>query len=179
MKILAHIVRFLVGGIFIFSGLVKLNDPVGTQIKLEEYFEVFAADMPVMHDFWMSLVPFALYFSVLMCAAEVILGVALIVSWRLKQVNWVLLLLIIFFTFLTFYSAYYNKVTDCGCFGDFLKLKPWTSFTKDIVLLVLVLFLIWQRNLFRNLRTGSLVGLSAIFSVALAFYAIRIVLELC
>ena len=57
--------------------------------KLEEYFEVFAADMPVMHDFWMSLVPFALYFSVLMCAAEVILGVALIVSWRLKQVNWV------------------------------------------------------------------------------------------
>ncbi len=173
MKILAHIVRFLVGGIFIFSGLVKLNDPVGTQIKLEEYFEVFAADMPVMHDFWMSLVPFALYFSVLMCAAEVILGVALIVSWRLKQVNWVLLLLIIFFTFLTFYSAYYNKVTDCGCFGDFLKLKPWTSFTKDIVLLVLVLFLIWQRNLFRNLRTGSLVGLSAIFSVALAFYAIR------
>ncbi len=173
MKILAHIVRFLVGGIFIFSGLVKLNDPVGTQIKLEEYFEVFAADMPVMHDFWMSLVPFALYFSVLMCAAEVILGVALIVSWRLKQVNWVLLLLIIFFTFLTFYSAYYNKVTDCGCFGDFLKLKPWTSFTKDIVLLVLILFLIWQRKVFRNLRTGSLVGLSAIFSVALAFYAIR------
>jgi hypothetical protein len=67
MKTLAHIVRFLVGGIFIFSGLVKLNDPVGTQIKLEEYFEVFAADMPFMHDFWMALVPFALYFSVLMC----------------------------------------------------------------------------------------------------------------
>lgn len=173
MKILAHIVRFLVGGIFIFSGLVKLNDPVGTQIKLEEYFEVFAADMPVMHDFWMSLVPFALYFSVLMCAAEVILGVALIVSWRLKQVSWVLLLLIVFFTFLTFYSAYYNKVTDCGCFGDFLKLKPWTSFTKDIVLLVLILFIIGQRKVFRNLRTGSLVAFSAIFSVALAFYAIR------
>ncbi|MEZ4904273.1 MAG: hypothetical protein R2822_22250 [Spirosomataceae bacterium] len=67
MKILAHIVRFLVGGIFIFSGLVKLNDPVETQIKLEEYFEVFATDMPVMHDFWMALVPYALYFSVLMC----------------------------------------------------------------------------------------------------------------
>lgn len=173
MKILAHIVRFLVGGIFIFSGLVKLNDPVGTQIKLEEYFEVFATDMPIMHDFWMALVPFALYFSVLMCAAEVILGVALIVSWRLKQVNWVLLALIVFFTFLTFYSAYYNKVTDCGCFGDFLKLKPWTSFTKDIILLVLILFLIWQSKVFRNLRTGSLVGFAAIFSVALAFYAIR------
>lgn len=173
MKILAHIVRFLVGGIFIFSGLVKLNDPVGTQIKLEEYFEVFATDMPIMHDFWMALVPYALYFSVLMCAAEVILGVALLVSWRLKQVNWVLLALIIFFTFLTFYSAYFNKVTDCGCFGDFLKLKPWTSFTKDVVLLILILFLIWQSKVFRNLRTGSLVGFSAIFSIALAFYAIR------
>jgi uncharacterized membrane protein YphA (DoxX/SURF4 family) len=173
MKIVAHIVRFLVGGIFIFSGLVKLNDPVGTQIKLEEYFEVFAADFPAMHDFWMSLVPYALYFSVLMCAAEVILGVALLVSWRLKVVNWILLALIIFFTFLTFYSAYYNKVTDCGCFGDFLKLKPWTSFTKDIILLVLILFLIWQRKVFRNLLTGSLVGFSAIFSLALAIYAIR------
>lgn len=173
MKILAHIVRFLVGGIFIFSGLVKLNDPVGTQIKLEEYFEVFATDMPFMHDFWMALVPLALYFSVLMCAAEVILGVALLASWRLKQVNWILLALIVFFTFLTFYSAYFNKVTDCGCFGDFLKLKPWTSFTKDIVLLVLILFLIWQSKVFRSLRTGSLVAFSAIFSIALAIYAIR------
>ncbi len=173
MKILAHIVRFLVGGIFIFSGLVKLNDPVGTQIKLEEYFEVFATDFPALHDFWMDLVPYALYFSVLMCAAEVILGVALLVSWRLKQVSWVLLALIVFFTFLTFYSAYYNKVTDCGCFGDFLKLKPWTSFTKDIILLVLIIFIIWQRKVYRSLVTGSLVGFSAIFSVALALYAIR------
>ena len=173
MKILAHIVRFLVGGIFIFSGLVKLNDPVGTQIKLEEYFEVFATDMPFMHDFWMALVPLALYFSVLMCAAEVILGVALLASWRLKQVNWILLALIVFFTFLTFYSAYFNKVTDCGCFGDFLKLKPWTSFTKDIILLVLILFLIWQSKVFRSLRTGSLVAFSAILSIALAIYAIR------
>lgn len=173
MKILAHIVRFLVGGIFIFSGLVKLNDPVGTQIKLEEYFEVFATDMPFMHDFWMALVPLALYLSVLMCAAEVVLGVALLASWRLKQVNWILLALIVFFTFLTFYSAYFNKVTDCGCFGDFLKLKPWTSFTKDIVLLVLIIFLIWQSKVFRSLPTGSLVAFSAIFSIALAIYAIR------
>lgn len=173
MKTLAHIIRFLVGGIFIFSGLVKLNDPVGTQIKLEEYFEVFATDMPFLHDFWMALVPFALYFSVLMCAAEVVLGVALLVSWRLKTVLWLLLALVVFFTFLTFYSAYFNKVTDCGCFGDFLKLKPWTSFTKDVVLLVLILFLLWQKSAFRNFRTGALVGFSAIFSLGLAIYAIR------
>jgi len=172
MKIAAHIARFVVGAIFIFSGLVKLNDPVGTQIKLEEYFEVFATDWPFMHDFWMALVPYALYFSVLMCAAEVILGVALLVSYKLKTTSWVLLLLVVFFTFLTFYSAYYNKVTDCGCFGDFVKLKPWASFSKDIFLLVLILFILWQRAIYRSLRTGWLVGLSAIFSLALALYAI-------
>ena len=172
MKIAAHVARFVVGAIFIFSGLVKLNDPVGTQIKLEEYFEVFATDWPIMHDFWMALVPYALYFSVLMCAAEVILGVALLVSYKLKTTSWVLLLLVVFFTFLTFYSAYFNKVTDCGCFGDFIKLKPWTSFGKDIFLLVLILFILWQRAIYRNLRTGWLVGLSAIFSLGLALYAI-------
>ncbi|MFN4147527.1 MAG: BT_3928 family protein [Runella sp.] len=173
MKIIAHIVRIIVGVIFIFSGLVKLNDPTGTQIKLEEYFEVFATDFAFMHDFWIALIPYALYFSILMCAAEVVLGVALLVSWRLKLINWILLGLIVFFTFLTFYSAYYNKVTDCGCFGDFVKLKPWTSFGKDVVLLVLILFLIWQSSLFKSLRTGWLVGLSAIFSLGLAIYAIR------
>ena len=172
LKVVAHIARIFVGGVFIFSGLVKLNDPVGTQIKLEEYFEVFAADLPALHDFWLALVPYALYFSVLMCAAEVILGVALLVSYKLKTTSWALLLLVIFFTFLTFYSAYFNKVTDCGCFGDFMKLKPWTSFTKDIVLLVLILLILSQRAIYRNLRTGWLVGLSAIFSLALAVYAI-------
>lgn len=173
MKILLHIVRYLVGIIFIFSGLVKLNDPVGTQIKLEEYFEVFATDFPAMHDFWLGLVPYALYFSILMSAAEVVLGVALLVSWQLRKINWILLLLIVFFTFLTFYSAYYNKVTDCGCFGDFIKLKPWTSFTKDVVLLILILFLIWGQKVFMNRRTGSMVGLSAILALGLAIYAIR------
>ena len=87
LKVVAHIARIFVGGVFIFSGLVKLNDPVGTQIKLEEYFEVFAADLPALHDFWLALVPYALYFSVLMCAAEVILGVALLVSYKLKTTS--------------------------------------------------------------------------------------------
>jgi uncharacterized membrane protein YphA (DoxX/SURF4 family) len=173
MKIITQIIRLLVGGLFVFSGLVKLNDPVGTQIKLEEYFEVFAQDMPALHDFWMALVPYGLYFSVFFCAAEIILGVALLVSWRPKFTLWSLLATIIFFTFLTFYSAYFNKVTDCGCFGDFLKLKPWTSFTKDVVLLVLTLFLISQQRTFSKNKTGFFVGLSAIFCLALAVYAIR------
>ena len=172
MTLAARIARTLVGVIFIFSGLIKLNDPVGTQIKLEEYFEVFAQDLPFLHDFFMALMPAMLAFSVFICAAEVVLGVALLVSWRPKLITALLLLLVTFFTFLTFYSAYFNKVTDCGCFGDAIKLKPWTSFGKDIFLMVLILFIMGHRNRMKSRATGWLVALATILSVGLGVYAI-------
>ncbi len=169
----ARIARFLVGGVFIFSGLIKLNDPVGTQIKFEEYFEVFAQDTPLLHNFFMALVPFTLVMSVLFCAAEIILGVALLVSYKPKLTTWLLLLLITFFTFLTFYSAYFDRVTDCGCFGDAIKLKPWTSFTKDVVLIVLILFVIGHRNRIKPRSTGWIVGLTTLLTLGLGIYAIQ------
>ena len=171
MKIFAQIARYIVGTLFIFSGLIKLNDPTGTQIKLEEYFEVFSADMPALNVFWTGLVPYALYFAIFMCALEVILGVALLVSYRIKITSWLLLLIVIFFTFLTFYSAYFNKVTDCGCFGDFIKLKPWTSFSKDIFLLILILVILYKRAIFKDLPTGKIVSLATLASLGLAYYA--------
>ena len=70
----------------------------------------------------------------------------IILGYAKKFTLWSLLLMIVFFTFLTFYSAYFNKVTDCGCFGDALKLTPWESFTKDIVLLGLILILFLGRR---------------------------------
>lgn len=168
----ARIARFLVGIVFIFSGLIKLNDPVGTQIKFEEYFEVFAQDVPFLHDFFMALVPFTLTMSVLFCAAEIILGVALLVSYKPKLTVWLLFFLITFFTFLTFYSAYFNRVTDCGCFGDAIKLKPWTSFGKDVVLTVLILFIIGHRNRITPRRTGWVVFLTTVLTLGLGVYAI-------
>ncbi len=173
MKLVAKIAKFLVGALFIFSGLIKLNDPVGTQIKLEEYFEVFALDLPALHDFFMALVPLALYFSVALSAAEVVLGVALLVGYKPKTTSWLLLIITLFFTFLTFYSAYFNKVTDCGCFGDAIKLKPWTSFTKDIILLVLILVILYKRKIFKSYPTGLIVALATIASLGIAFYSIR------
>lgn len=89
-------------------------------------------------DFYRWLKGWALFLSVSMCVLEVVLGFALLFGWNIRLTSWLLLLLILFFTFLTGYSAYYNKVTDCGCFGDFIKLKPWHSFYKDLVLLVLI-----------------------------------------
>jgi uncharacterized membrane protein YphA (DoxX/SURF4 family) len=143
MKILDKVVRVIVGILFVFSGLVKLNDPVGTQIKLEEYFEVFATDFG---GFFQWFIPMALPIGMVVIVLEVVLGIAVLLSYRMKDTTVVLLLLIAFFTFLTFYSAYFNKVTDCGCFGDAIPLTPWESFGKDIFLVVLIGYLFWGRE---------------------------------
>lgn len=129
------VLRVIVGGLFIFSGLIKVNDPVGTAIKLEEYFDVFSNDIA---GFFSYLKPFALELGIFLVVVEVVLGVMLIVGVKSRFTVWALGLMILFFTFLTFYSAYFNKVTDCGCFGDAIKLTPWESFYKDLILLVLI-----------------------------------------
>lgn len=134
MKYVVGISRVFVGILFIISGFIKLNDPVGFSFKLEEYFSQGVLDMPVFE-------PYALAISIFVVIFEVLLGVMLLVGFRVKFTVWSLLIMIVGFTFLTFYSAYYNKVTDCGCFGDAIKLTPWESFTKDIILLVLILAL--------------------------------------
>ncbi|WKN32371.1 DoxX family protein [Porifericola rhodea] len=174
MKIIVQISRLLVGGLFIFSGLIKINDPVGTAIKLEEYFEVFATDFA---PFFAYLVPAALFFSVLLSVLEVVLGVAVLLNYRMQLTAWVLLALIVFFTFLTFYSAYFNKVTDCGCFGDAIKLTPWQSFIKDIILLVLIVFLFVYRKQMAvsfSSRTADLaILIVAVLNIGVAWYAIQ------
>nr|WKN35349.1 DoxX family protein [Tunicatimonas sp. TK19036] len=169
-----QIARILVGGLFVFSGLVKLNDPVGTAIKLEEYFEVFAVDFA---PFFEVFVPFALGLSVFLSALEVVLGIAVLINYRMQITTWVLLGLIIFFTFLTFYSAAFDKVTDCGCFGDFIKLTPWQSFIKDLILLGLIIVLFINRKRFSetfSLKASHIaVAMSAILCTIIGVYAIQ------
>lgn len=157
--------RIAVGLLFIFSGLVKANDPLGFSYKLEEYFEVF-------HTTWLN--GFALSLSILLCALEMILGFALLVGTRAVKVVWGLLLLIIFFGFLTFYSAYFKVVQTCGCFGDAIPLTPWQSFIKDMVLLLLVLVLFVNRKTIKpltNTKTGDklLIG-ATIVSIGFGLY---------
>lgn len=167
------IIRILVGGLFIFSGLIKVNDPVGTAIKLEEYFDVFSYDIAPFFEYFKA---FALEIGVVMVVAEVVLGIMLILGVRLKFTVWALSLMILFFTFLTFYSAYFNKVTDCGCFGDAIKLTPWESFYKDIILLILIAVLfIFRNKLESNEQTWAAwtVRVSLVLSVLLAITAIR------
>ncbi|MDY8134370.1 BT_3928 family protein [Aquimarina sp. 2201CG5-10] len=139
MKILVHFSRIFVAALFLFSGFIKLNDPLGFSYKLQEYFSEGVLNLEF-------LIPFALLIAVFLVIFEVILGITLILGYLPKFTVWSLLLMIVFFTFLTFYSAYFNKVTDCGCFGDALPLTPWESFTKDIILLVLILMLFFGRK---------------------------------
>ena len=134
MKALVSISRILVGVLFIFSGFIKLNDPLGFSYKLQEYFSPDVLNIPFLE-------PYALMISVLVVVFEVVLGVFLLIGYKPKFTVWSLLSMIVFFTFLTFYAAYFEKVKDCGCFGDFIKLKPWETFWKDVVLLVLILIL--------------------------------------
>lgn len=134
MKYLVGISRVFVGILFIISGFIKLNDPVGFSFKLEEYFSYGVLNLPFFE-------PHALKIAIVVVLLEVLLGVLLLIGFRIKFTVWSLLVMIVGFTFLTFYSAYFNKVTDCGCFGDALKLTPWESFTKDIILLILIVIL--------------------------------------
>ena len=137
MKILAQIPRLLVGILFIISGFIKANDPLGFSYKLDEYFEVF--NMP-----WLKFASLALAIGI--CAFEIGLGVALLLGAKMKFTAWSLMLMTIFFTFLTFYSWKFDVVKDCGCFGDALHLEPFQSFMKDVILLVLISFIFIKKN---------------------------------
>ena len=144
MKALVNIVRIFVGILFIISGFVKITDPIGFSYKLTDYF---AADVLNME----FLQPYALGISVFIVVLEIMLGVFIIVGYKVSSTLILLLGMIVFFTFLTFYSAYFDKVKDCGCFGDALKLKPWESFYKDLVLLILIVVLILGRKYIKPL----------------------------
>lgn len=159
--------KYFVGILFIISGLIKVNDPIGTGIKLKEYFEVFANDFS---SFFEIFVPYSLVLAVIFVVLEVVLGLALILQYRMRLTSWLFLLLIAFFTFLTFYSAYFNKVTDCGCFGDALPLTPWQSFGKDVVLFVLVLIIFFRSNHYKAFIPSQLADVIMVLAVALNLY---------
>ena len=157
--------RIFVGVLFIFSGLIKANDTLGFGYKLEEYFEVF-------HIPFLS--PYATGIAMLLCVLEIVLGVLLLCGFWNKKVATGLLGIIIFFTFLTFVSAAFKVVTSCGCFGDAIPLTPWESFTKDLILLVMIVYLFIHRESIQPVTAHpgvqkiiliSVVSLSFIFAI--------------
>ncbi|MFZ1800725.1 MAG: BT_3928 family protein [Chitinophagaceae bacterium] len=136
-KILTRLIQWIVGLLFIFSGLIKANDPLGLSYKMQEFFSVWHLQ---------SLNEYTLSLAYTMNIFEVLAGVAVIIGWRMRLFSWLLLLLILFFSFLTGYAAYSGKIKTCGCFGDCIPLTPITSFFKDLLLLLLILVLFFYRN---------------------------------
>jgi len=151
--------RIFVGILFIFSGLIKANDPLGFGYKLQEYFEVF--HMPFLSGMATGI-------AILLCVFEIVLGALLLFGFWRKQVTTGLLVVIVFFTFLTFVSAAFKVVTSCGCFGDAIPLTPWQSFSKDLVLLVMIVFLFRNRDKI-NPVTNHAGWQSALFAIVLTF----------
>lgn len=149
MKALLTITRILVGLLFIFSGLIKANDPLGLSYKMQEFFEVWG-----LH----SLNGYTLLFSLLMNGFEILAGVAVLLGWRMKLFSRLLLLLIIFFTFLTGYALFSGKIKTCGCFGDCIPITPVQSFIKDLLLLGLIIFIFINRKLIKPFMPAFLNG---------------------
>jgi len=167
-KYLLLTLQIVVGLLFIFSGLIKANDPLGLSYKMQEFFEVW--NMP-----WLN--SFSLGFSVLMIAFEILAGMAVILGWRMNAFAWLLLLLIIFFSFLTGYAVISGKVRECGCFGNCIPLQAVQSFIKDLILLVLIVVLFYYRKQIQpafptNICVAAL-SLTLVFSFAFQWYTLR------
>ena len=148
---LANLCRVLVGALFVVSGLIKINDALGFMYKLEEYFEPGALNL----EAW---TPWALELGMLASIGAVLLGVALLVGALPRLTTALTLVLMLFFTWLTWYTDHCDPfgsktivqqgveveipnqcVLSCGCFGNAIPLTPHESFLKDVVLLILLL----------------------------------------
>ena len=169
MKIVVQLSRILVGTLFIFSGFVKLVDPIGSQYKFQEYFSESVLNMEF-------LIPYALPFAILLIVAEILLGVMILIGYKSKLTVWSLFLLTLIFLFLTWYSAYYNKVTDCGCFGDAIKLNTWETFYKNVILIALIVLLLIKVAHIKPVFKGNVPKVITFLSLAVFLYIVQHVL---
>lgn len=167
-KTMINSIRLFVGVLFIFSGLIKANDPLGLSYKMQEFFETWHMS---------ALDNYTLAFSVVMIVFEILAGVAVIIGWSMKVFAWLLLLLIIFFSFLTGYAVLSGKIKECGCFGNCIPLQAMGSFLKDLFLLLLIAILFYFRNEIKPTITknGALVilSLTIILSFSIQWYVLR------
>ena len=158
MKWIANISRILIGIVFVFSGFVKGVDPLGTAYRLEDYFIAFNLEF---------FIPLALFFSILLCTVEFVIGALLLLNVQMKVTSWLLLAMMVFFTILTLNDALYNPVPDCGCFGDAIKLTNWQTFYKNLVLLPLAILVFIYRKRFNPFTSSGKQWLIALFVIGL------------
>lgn len=142
MKILRTLSRIIIGLVFIFSGIVKAIDPLGSAYKFHDYFQAFHLGF---------LNNLSLPLAILLCTAEFIAGFSLLTGFRQKTGIRGVFILLVIFTPLTFILALTNPVSDCGCFGDAIHLTNWQTFGKNIVLVSLLIVLYTGKNQIRSI----------------------------
>ncbi len=135
LKNIAHVCRLTMGLVFIASGFVKAIDPWGTMIKVEEYLSIYG---------WEALIPWSIGFSIWLCGAELMMGCMLTFKVRIRFVSIFAMLSMTIFTVVAFLSATVLPVEDCGCFGEALKLTPWQTFIKNLLLLPMAIIIYWR-----------------------------------
>jgi len=168
MKYILWLLRIIVGALFIFSGLIKANDPLGLSYKMNEFFEVWGTTWAMQYS---------LALSIAMIGFEIIAGVGLLIGAAFRVFSFLLLLLTAFFTFLTAYVYLTDKIKECGCFGDCIKISNAETFWKDVVLLILVIILFAFRKrikpLFSGYPTTALMVLTAFFAFGVQWWVLE------
>lgn len=155
-KILVEIFRLILGVTFIFSGFVKIVDPLGTAYKIQDYITAFDADF---------FYPLALPIAIILCVTEFSVGMFMLFGMYRKWNSRITLLIMLFMTPLTLYLAIANPVSDCGCFGDALVITNWQTFYKNLVLLAAAIFVVIYNQKITNIFTGKFYWMVAIFVI--------------
>ncbi|MCD7710389.1 MAG: triose-phosphate isomerase, partial [Porphyromonadaceae bacterium] len=153
---LVVIARIVIGLAFIFSGFVKGVDPVGTSLKVREYLLAFDFD---------SLLSLSFFLAICLSIYEFVLGVnALFGSYR-RVTSVLLLLTMLVMTGITLYLVWVNPISDCGCFGEAVYLTNGQSLFKNIVLLLLSIFLLFPHRRVDGLYHKEIQPLTVQFSI--------------
>ena len=165
LRTLVLVMRLVVGGLFVFSGFVKAIDPWGTLYKFNDYFVALGLD---------GLTSISLAAAAAVAVVELMLGVAVLTGAFRRMAPALLVLLMLVFTPLTLWLAVTDAVPDCGCFGDAVKLSNWATFSKNLLLLAgLVFLLIYNKvlpSLFGPAVHWIVVSLAFVLAMALAYY---------
>lgn len=166
------VARWVVGCVFLFSAFVKGVDPLGTSFKITEYMTAWSVGSLTFE--W--AVPMATTISFVLIIVEFSVGVMLVTGSFRRFSAWLLAAMMLFFTCTTLVDALTNKVTDCGCFGDAVKLTNWQTFWKNVVLDVPMVWILMTRNLRcrrRFERDILIMGFAAIAMLIFGLYNIK------
>lgn len=166
-RVVGMILRILFGVVFIYSGFVKAIDPLGHTYKMLDYFQA----MGLPQVYYPTLV-----LSILMIALEFAIGLGMITGIYLKIFSWSAFGFMLVMTPLTLWLALTNAVSDCGCFGDAIKLSNWATFWKNIVLMAMIVAILYFEKYHKPYLSplpSSLIAASFFgFSVAISWYCL-------